>query len=80
VNSVPTASHVLNYAKIVQRKRILRDLIDASNDIEALGYNEVDDVDAILDQAEKRIFGITQKSLTQRFVPVKTILSRPLKG
>ena len=70
-NSVPNALHVLNYAKIVQRKRILRDLIEASYEIAQLGYNESEDIDVLLDKAEKRIFSIAQKSLTQRFVPLK---------
>lgn len=74
VNSVPTASHVLNYAKIVQRKRILRDLIDTSHEIGVLGYNETEDTDLLLDQAEKRIFSIAQKSLSQNFIPVKATL------
>jgi replicative DNA helicase len=74
INSVPTASHVLNYAKIVQRKRILRDLIAASQEIGVLGYNETEDTDLLLDQAEKRIFSIAQKSLSQNFIPVKATL------
>lgn len=74
INSVPTASHVINYAKIVQRKRILRDLIEASQEIGQMGYNESEDIDILLDQAEQRIFGITQKSLTQNFIPVKATL------
>ena len=74
VNSVPTASHVLNYAKIVQRKRILRDLIDASHEIGILGYNETEDTDLLLDQAEKKIFSIAQKSLSQNFILVKETL------
>ncbi len=74
INGVPTATHVLNYAKIVQRKRILRDLIDASHEIGLMGYNETEDVDQLLDQAEKRIFSITQKFLTQGFVRVKDTL------
>lgn len=74
INSVPTASHVLNYAKIVQRKRILRDLIESSHEIEALGYNESEDIDVLLDRAEKRIFSIAQQSLTQSFLPVKATL------
>lgn len=74
VNSVPTASHILNYAKIVQRKRILRDLIDTSHEIGVLGYNETEDTDLLLDQAEKRIFSIAQKSLSQNFIPVKATL------
>ena len=74
INSVPTASHVLNYAKIIQRKRILRDLIEASQEINLLGYQEKEDVESLLDQAEKKIFSIAQKSLTQKFVPVKDCL------
>lgn len=74
INFVPTATHVLNYAKIVQRKRILRDLIDASHEIGLMGYNETEDVDLLLDQAEKRIFSIAQKSLSQNFLPVKAAL------
>ncbi|MDP3093356.1 MAG: replicative DNA helicase [bacterium] len=74
VNTVPTAAHTLNYAKIVQRKRILRDLIDASHEIGQMGYNESEDVEILLDQAEKRIFSITQKSLTQKFLPIKASL------
>lgn len=74
INSVPTASHVLNYAKIVQRKRILRELIEAGQDIDSLGHAEQEDIDEVLDRAEQRIFSIAQKSLTQRFLPIKETL------
>ena len=74
VNAVPTAAHVSNYAKIVQRKRTLRDLISTSYEISSLGYNQTEDVDILLDEAEKRIFSVAQKGLTQRFLPVKDAL------
>ncbi|MCK4473683.1 replicative DNA helicase [Candidatus Parcubacteria bacterium] len=74
INSVPTASNVFSYAKIVQQKRILRDLISVSHEIGVLGYNETEDTDILLDEAEKKIFSIAQKSLTQNFVPVKATL------
>jgi replicative DNA helicase len=74
INSVPTASHVTNYAKIVRKKRTLRDLIEASQEIGLMGYNETEDIDILLDQAEKRIFSIAQRGLTQNFLPVKTML------
>ena len=74
VNAVPTAAHISNYAKIVQRKRILRDLIDVSYDIGQMGYNESEDIEVLLDQAERKIFGITQKSLTQKFLSIKDSL------
>ena len=74
VNSVPTASSVAYYAKIVQRKRILRDLITASYDIANLGYREDEDVEVLLDEAEKKVFGISERTLTQNFTPVRASL------
>jgi len=74
INSIPTATHVLNYAKIVQKKRILRDMIAASHEIGLMGYAEDEDVEELLDQAEKKIFSIAQKSLSQAFVPVEAAL------
>jgi replicative DNA helicase len=74
INTVPTASHVANYARIVQKKRILRDLIHAGNEIGVMGYDEEEDADDLLDKAERTIFGITQKNLTQAFLPIKPFL------
>ena len=75
INSVATASNALNYAKIIHRKGILRELIAASQEIGQFAFDESQETDAILDKAEKRIFSIAQKGLTQRFVPVKSTLS-----
>jgi replicative DNA helicase len=75
INAVPTATHVATYAKIVQKKRILRELIDASYQIGGLGYKEEEDVDKLLDEAEKTIFSIAQHSLSQNFIPVKSTLT-----
>jgi replicative DNA helicase len=71
INSVPTAAHILNYAKIVQKKRILRDLISASQELEQMGFQEDEDVNVLLDQAEKKIFSIAQKGFTHDFTLVK---------
>jgi len=75
VNTVPTASHVVHYAKNVQQKRVLRDLIDASHHIGELGYKEEADVDTLLDEAEQKIFSISKDMVKQGFQPVKTALS-----
>lgn len=71
INTVPTASHVLSYAKTVQNKRILRDMISISYEIGQMGYNETEDPQVLVDRAEARIFSIAQKSLAHNFVPVK---------
>jgi replicative DNA helicase len=75
INSVPTATHVANYAKIVRQKKILRELISASEEIGLSAFNEAEEVDVLLDKAEKVVFGIGQRSLSQAFVPIKDILS-----
>ncbi|MBI3671818.1 replicative DNA helicase, partial [Candidatus Azambacteria bacterium] len=74
VNSIATPAHVVSYAKTVYKKRVLRDLISVSYNISSLGYREEEDVDLLLDEAEKHIFGITQKSLSQSFAHVKHTL------
>ncbi|MEK9153125.1 MAG: DnaB-like helicase N-terminal domain-containing protein, partial [Patescibacteria group bacterium] len=71
VNAVPTASHIANYAKIVQEKRILRELISAGYEISEIAQQETEDVDSLLDRAEKKIFSIAQKNLSQSFSHIK---------
>ena len=75
VNSVPTASNIDHYADIVRKKSVLRNLIEASSHISQLGYQEEEDVDNVLDSAEKKIFSISQRSLRQNFFPVKSALA-----
>lgn len=75
VNAVPTASHVQHYATIVRRKRLLRDLIEASGHIAQLGYREEDDVEALIDEAEQKIFGIAKDSLKQEYISVRDALA-----
>ena len=70
VNSVPTASHVAEYAKIVQKKRILREMIQAGQEISIAGYKEDKDVEEVLDEAEQKIFNISENSLRNRFLKV----------
>lgn len=73
--SVPTASHVLHYARIVQRDATLRRLIAASQDITRMGFDGEEDVGQLLDAAEQRLFGVSQKHLKQNFVPIRDVLN-----
>jgi len=70
VNSVPTSAHIATYAKIVQRKKMLRDLIDAAHHMIGLGYREEEEVEDLLDEAEKKLFAVSSKSLTKNFLDV----------
>lgn len=74
VNTTPSAAHVVHYAKIVQRKGILRKLINASQEIISTSYGEVEDVETLLDTAEQKLFGVSQRYLKQNFVPLSAVL------
>lgn len=74
VNRVPTPTHALQYARMVKRKKVLRELIDASHAIAELGWSEAEDVDRVLDEAEKRIFSISQQSTTKDFTQIREAL------
>jgi len=76
VNKVPTASHITHYAKIIHQKKVLRDLIQSSYEIAELGWQENEDVDVLLDKAERSIFSISQRSLSQEFIPLKEDLTK----
>ena len=66
-SSVPTSSHITTYGRIVQRKKMLRDLIGAAHHIAGLGHNEEEDIEHLLDEAEQKVFAVSQKSLTHAF-------------
>ncbi|MBI2637178.1 MAG: replicative DNA helicase, partial [Parcubacteria group bacterium] len=72
--SVPSAANVAHYATIVRKKSTLRNLLYASHQITQLGYDESDDVDALLDRAEQKLFAISQRSLRQNFISIKSVL------
>jgi len=74
VNVVPTASNVIHYAKVVQKKSLLRKLITAASDIVELGYEEAEDVEKVLDEAEQKLFAVSQKYVKADFVELKTYL------
>lgn len=75
VNVVPTASHIVHYASIVQQKATLRRLIGAANKIAELGYQEENELTRVLDVAEQSLFSVSQKHQRQNFVAIKDVLA-----
>ena len=71
---VPTTANVDKYIKIVEEKSMLRKLLKTANEIISLGYDETQDVDVIMDTAEKKIFDTIQKKKKKGYVPIKDIL------
>ncbi len=73
-NTVPTAANAGYYAQLVREKSILRSLITASSRIIQKGYEGSDDIEDILDEAEKLIFEISQKKQRTDFSTIKEVL------
>ncbi len=74
-NSVATSSHIVSYANIIQRKAVLRRLIEASAKLGELGYKEDDDIENILDEAEQLLFAVARKYAKNQFDAIGTLLN-----
>ena len=72
--SVPLASNVEYYAKIVREKTIKRDLITATAKIQQEAYNDSLESEELLDVAEKEIFDITQRKFSSPTIKLFNIL------
>ena len=73
-DKVPTTANVQKYIKIVEEKSILRKLIKTANEIIELGYSPTEDVEDIMDGAEKKIFDIMQSKNQKGYSPIKDVL------
>ncbi len=74
-NAVATSSHVVHYANTIQRKATLRRLLTAAAEIAEMGYQEDEEVEKILDQAEQKLFNVSQKYLKNVFLPIDNLLA-----
>lgn len=71
---VPTTANASKYIKIVEEKSELRTLIKAANEIIESGYDPTEDVEDIMEGAEKKIFNIMQKKNQKGYTPIKDVL------
>ena len=70
----PLVANSDKYIKIVEEKSILRKLIKTATEIEGLGYAQNEEVDNVIDQAEKKIFDIMQNKNQKGYTPIKDVL------
>jgi replicative DNA helicase len=75
-NEVPTATHIFQYATIVKEKAILRKLILAGDTIKGLGYKQNEEIEVLIDEAEKSLFSVSQTFMADRFVHIKDVLNK----
>lgn len=74
VDNVPAVSNIENYVKIVEEKAVIRNLIKTANEIIRNGYSGTEDVDTLVEQAEKRIFDVVQDRNSRGYSSIKEVL------
>jgi replicative DNA helicase len=75
-NVVPTAANAGHYAEIVKRASTLRRLILAGTRIVAAGYEAGDDIDEVVEQAERLVFDVTNERVKSTFQDLTTLLTK----
>ncbi|MDD2694482.1 MAG: replicative DNA helicase [Anaerolineales bacterium] len=75
VNNVPTSLHAEAYGKIVEADAIRRKMLSAANQIAKLAYQEEASVEMVMDEAEKAVFGVSERRLTRDLQLIKQVLS-----
>lgn len=74
VDLVPSSMNAKHYAEIVQKKFVMRMLIEAAHHITELGFSEENELDELLDSAEKKIYEITSAPSNQKFTALSHVL------
>jgi replicative DNA helicase len=73
-NSTPTAVHAVQYARIVERKAVLRNLIGAAGRIAGIGYEDSPEIQESIDRAEAELFAVSQKRVDSGFQKLDSLL------
>jgi len=71
---VPTTANVDRYINIVSEKSLLRKLITSGNELVKLGYDESEDVDNILDMAERKVMDLSQNKSVKGYSTIGEVL------
>ena len=79
VNTVPSSSNAEHYATIVSKKHTMRRLIEAAEHIAKIGYDEEQEIEELLDKAEKKIYEVTSKNLSGKYVEMKDVLGEAME-
>ncbi len=75
MTSVFTSANIFQYAQIVKNKSVLRKLIRAGSEITQAGFDEITEINELLEKAEKSLFSVTQTFIQNKLVHIKDILN-----
>ena len=75
INNVPTSIHAEAYGRLVQETATRRRLLEAANQIARLAYQTETLIDDVVNDAEKAVFGVSERRLTHDLEPIRQVLS-----
>ncbi len=75
VNQVPTSLNAESYGHIVESHSVRRKMIAAANSIASIAYDEESTVDNVMDEAEKAVFGVSERRMRHDMEPIKQVMS-----
>ncbi len=75
INNVPTSLHAEAYGRLVEQTAIRRKMLEAANQIAKLAYQEETGIEAVMDEAEKAVFGVSERRMTRDLQSIQQVLS-----
>ncbi len=75
INNVPSSLHATAYGRIIEQTAVRRNMLDAANRIAKLAYDEEVGLESVLDDAEKAVFGVSERRMTRDLEPIQEVLS-----
>jgi replicative DNA helicase len=79
IASTPTSAHAEFYAQLISRTSTMRRLINAASRISAIGYEDTDDVETTLRQAEDVLFQVRANQPERGFISLRQIYDQYLE-
>ena len=80
IESVPSAANIDEYIKIVEDKAILRKLIDEATSIITNSYNTSNNINEVIELAEKKIFDVSKNLRSTEFKSIQEVLYKTQSG
>lgn len=74
MDTLPTSAHIRQYVDIVYRMSLSRRLIKLTEDVSSSCYQGKEDIEDVLDHAEKGVFNIIQNNGADDFVPISQVV------
>lgn len=75
ITNVPSSLHAEAYGHLVEQSSVRRSMLEAANKIARLAYEQEMSLESVMDEAEKAVFGVSERRMTRDLQPIQKTLS-----